>query len=58
MNEIKAIGITLNWVLSFFGLCIDTETAPMWAVLVVLAWFAGSCLLMRWADRKGMFKQL
>lgn len=48
--------IILNWVLSFMGLSIDTEASPIWACLVALAWFAGSSLLLIYANKRGMVK--
>jgi len=49
----KAKLILINWGLSFMGLCVDTERSPMWAVLLMLGWFAGSSLLLVYADRRG-----
>ena len=49
----KAKLILINWVLSFAGLCIDTERSPVWAVLLVMVWFGISSLLLRYADRRG-----
>ena len=49
----KAKLILVNWALSFIGLSIDTEHSPLWAVLMMFAWFACSTLLMKYADKKG-----
>jgi len=49
----KAKLILTNWALSFMGLCIDTERSPLWAVLLMFGWFAGSSLLLWYADRRG-----
>jgi threonine/homoserine/homoserine lactone efflux protein len=48
----KACIILINWVLSFMGLCIDTEHSPLWAVFVAIGWFALSSWLMIRADRR------
>lgn len=45
--------ILINWALSFTGLCIDTEWSPLWAVLLIVVWFAVSTLLLKWAGRQG-----
>ena len=42
-----------NWVLSFVGLSVDTERTPLWVCLLMVEWFAGSTLLLNYADRKG-----
>jgi hypothetical protein len=49
----KAKLILINWCLSLCGLCMDTERSPLWAVLLMVAWFAGSTLLLNYADRRG-----
>ena len=49
----KAYLIIGNWVLSFVGLCVDTERTPLVWCLVMFVWFAGSTLLLNYADRKG-----
>lgn len=35
----KLYVILINWLVSLFSLCIDTETAPLWVVVAVVAWF-------------------
>jgi hypothetical protein len=50
--------ILINWSLSFFGLCIDTERAPLWVVLTAVAWFFLSTLLLKHADGKGWMKEI
>jgi hypothetical protein len=54
----KAKLILINWMLSFMSLCIDTERSPLWAVLLVAAWFAGSSLLLKYADRRGWMNDI
>jgi hypothetical protein len=49
----KAKLIIANWLLSFMGLSIDTERSPMWASLLMVAWFLGASLLLNYADRRG-----
>jgi hypothetical protein len=49
----KAKIILINWYFSICGLCIDTEYSPLWAVMLMVAWFAGSSLLLNYADKKG-----
>ena len=54
----KAKLILINWILSFTGLCIDTERSPLWAVLLMVGWFAGSSLLLKYADRRGWMNDI
>jgi hypothetical protein len=54
----KAKLILINWGLSFTGLCIDTERSPLWAVLLMVGWFAGSSLLLKYADKKGWMNKI
>jgi hypothetical protein len=54
----KAKLILINWCLSVMGLCIDTEHSPLWAVLVVVAWFLLSSLLLKYADKKGWMNEI
>jgi hypothetical protein len=54
----KAYLISINWALSFCGLCVDTENSPLWAVLLMVAWFAGSCLLLKYADKRGWMDKI
>ncbi|MDR0864997.1 MAG: hypothetical protein LBO74_08705 [Candidatus Symbiothrix sp.] len=49
----RAYLILINWALSFMGLCIDTEQSPIWAVLLMVAWFFGSTILLIYADKRG-----
>lgn len=49
----KGIAVIVNMALSFAGLSIDTERSPLWAVLLIVAWFISSALLMNYASRKG-----
>mgnify|MGYP005972873829 CR=1 FL=1 len=54
----KAKIILINWCLSFVGLSIDTECSPLWAVLVMVAWFFLSSLLLKYADKKGWMNNI
>jgi hypothetical protein len=54
----RQILIISNWALSFFGLCIDTEYSPFWAVMLMIGWFAASSLLLRYAYRRGWLKDI
>jgi len=54
----KAKLILVNWCLSFFGLCIDTEHSPLWAVLIMVGWFCLSTLLLKYADKKGWMNEI
>ncbi|HBX45527.1 hypothetical protein [Limibacterium fermenti] len=54
----KAKIILFNWSLSIFGLCVDAERSPFWAVMVGFAWFAASTLILIHADRKGTMDNL
>jgi hypothetical protein len=50
----KAKLILLNWGLSLCAVgCVDMECSPLWAVLLLLAWFAVSSLLLKYADWRG-----
>ena len=49
----KAKLILINWALSFMGLYIDMEHSPLWAVMVMVAWFVAASLLLKYADKKG-----
>lgn len=54
----KAKIILINWCLSFVGLSIGTERSPLWAVLVMVAWFFLSSLLLKYADKKGWMNNI
>jgi hypothetical protein len=54
----KAKLIATNWVLSLIGLCIDTEQSPLWAVILMFAWFTGSCFLLKYADKRGWMDKI
>lgn len=54
----KAKIILINWCLSFVGLSIDTERSPLWAVLVMVAWFFLSSFLLKYADKKGWMNEI
>jgi len=50
----KAILIAVNWLLSFMAICsVDMDHSRMGGILFVLAWFVGSSLLLRVAERRG-----
>ena len=49
--------IVANWLLSFVGLSIDTERSPLWASMLMVAWFCVATLLLKYAERKGWMKQ-
>lgn len=54
----KAVIILLNLGLSFIGLTVDTETAPLWIILTLLVWFILSTLLFAYSCRKGWFNEI
>ena len=54
----KAKIILINWTLSFFGLSVDTCHSPVWAVMVMIAWFIGSSLLLIYANKHGWMKNV
>ena len=54
----KAKFIIINWSLSFFGLSVDTCHSPFWAVMVMIAWFIGSSLLLIYADKRGWLNDI
>lgn len=54
----KAILLTINWVLSLCALSINTDTAPLMAVLAIVAWFCISTLFVVRASKKGVFNKL
>lgn len=54
----KARLIIINMALSFAGLSVDTEKTPLWAILILVAWFIASALLMSYAYRKRLFNTI
>lgn len=50
---IRTFLIKLNMAMSLMGLTIDADTSPFWAVLLMVAWFIASVLLVRLAVRRG-----
>ena len=54
----KAKVILANWLLSFMGLCVDTERSAFLAVMVLFGWFCASQLILIYADRRGWMKQI
>jgi hypothetical protein len=55
----KAKFILLNWALSLCAVgSTDTEQSPIWAVLLIFGWFAGSSLLLKRADKRGWMDKI
>ena len=55
----KAKLILINWLLSFLAVCsLDLDRSSMTGILVILAWFAGSSLLLRYADKRGWMDKI
>lgn len=54
----KAYILMINWVLSLCALSVDTDTAPLKAVLAIVAWFTVSTILLIRAGKKGVFKNI
>lgn len=54
----KAKLILLNFILSWFGLAIDTEHSPLWTCLIVIAWFIVSGVLFLHATRRDYFRDI
>ena len=50
--------IIANWLLSFGGLCVDIDTAPVWVVVLLVVWFGSACVLLGYADRKGWMESV
>lgn len=50
--------ILINWLFSLMGLSIDTERSPLWAVLLMVTWFATASLLLKYADKKGWMDKI
>ncbi|HPW66069.1 MAG TPA: hypothetical protein PLS84_03190 [Salinivirgaceae bacterium] len=48
--------ILINWIISVLALTIDAERSPMYAVLICVAYFIASSLLLLHAQRKGWIK--
>lgn len=55
IKSIAGYGILTNIALSFCALSIDTETAPIGAVLGVFIWFALSMRLMAFGQKRRLF---
>ena len=51
MKKAIVIIIFFNWMLSIFGLCIDTEQSPLWAVIFMVIYFSVSSRLLKYADK-------
>jgi hypothetical protein len=43
----------MNWLCSFAGLTVDTEASPVWAVILMVAWFAVSSIILQYACKRG-----
>lgn len=54
----KAYAILINWCLAFMALSIDTEQSSFVAVMIVLAWFVISTLLLTRAHKRGLFRKI
>jgi hypothetical protein len=55
----KAKIILINWALSLCAVgCIDTETSSLLAVMLIVAWFVGSSLLLKSADKRGWMDKI
>jgi hypothetical protein len=50
--------ILVNWIISWFGLTIDTEHSPMWASMVAISWFLISGWLFLRAEKRGDYKEI
>ena len=50
--------ILINFIVSWFGLSIDTEYSPLWACLVAVVWFLVSSILFLRAARRGDFRNI
>lgn len=54
----KAKLILLNFIVSWFGLSIDTEYSPLWASLIAIIWFLLSGWLFMRVSRRGDFRNI
>lgn len=54
----KAKLILLNFIVSWFGLSIDTEYSPLWASLLAVIWFLVSGVLFLRATRRGDYREI
>ena len=54
----KAKIILINWIISWFGLAIDTDHSPLWASLIAIIWFLLSGWLFLRATRRGDFRNI
>jgi len=55
----KAKLILINWILSFMAACcLDLDRSSMTGILVIVAWFAGSSLLLKYADKRGWMDEI
>jgi len=54
----KAKLILINFIASWFGLAIDTDHSPLWACLMVVAWFLISGWLFMRASRRGDYTEI
>jgi len=55
----KAKLILINWLLSFTAIgCLDMDHSSMVGILLILAWFSGSTLLLRYSGKRGWMKDI
>jgi hypothetical protein len=54
----KAKLILMNFIVSWFGLSIDTEYSPLWACLIAVAWFLISGALFLRASHRGDYRKI
>jgi hypothetical protein len=54
----KAKLILSNFIVSWFGLAIDTEHSPLWACLIAVVWFIVSGMLFLRAAGRGDFRDI
>jgi hypothetical protein len=54
----KAKLILINFIVSWFGLAIDTEHSPLWASMTAIAWFLMSGWLFLRASKRGDYKKI
>jgi len=55
----KAKLTLINWLLSFMAVgCLDMDHPSLVGIFVIIAWFAGSTLLLRYADKRGWMKEI
>lgn len=50
--------ILVNWIISWFGLSIDTEHSPLWACMAAIVWFLISGWLFLRAAKRGNYREM